>query len=68
MAIFIGVLALLMLVLAITGIVRRANPMKAHCFKRNPKLLEQADELLAILYIRINLSFIPTGLLQMQKI
>lgn len=34
-----------MLVLAITGIVRRANPMKAHCFKRNPKLLEQADEL-----------------------
>lgn len=42
---FVSGMALLMFSLVIIGIVRCANPMRARCFKKNPKLLEQADEL-----------------------
>ncbi len=42
---FFAGLALLMLPVIIIGISRCVNPMKARCLKKNPKLLEQADEL-----------------------
>ena len=45
MAIFVAVVVLPMIVASIIGIRTYVNPMRARCFKLNPKLLEQADEL-----------------------
>lgn len=45
LGLFISGMALLMYSIAIIGIVKCVNPMKDRCMKKNPKLLEQADEL-----------------------
>lgn len=45
LAIVMAVLAVLLFLVTIIGVHKNLNPMKAHCLKRNPKLLEQADEL-----------------------
>lgn len=45
LAIFIAVAALFFIAATIKEIRTYNNPMRARCFKLNPKLLEQADEL-----------------------
>lgn len=42
---FVSPLTVIGLILLICGIVRKSHPEKSNCFKKNPKLLEMADEL-----------------------
>lgn len=47
LAVFVGVMAVVMFVVMGMSIKRSKDPMCSRVFKRNPKILEQADELFA---------------------